>query len=116
MSDDARLGYRHYEFWRTHGDDRSKYAAQQQARGLNCLGFPELATSTNDRVPHRDNDRCALCSTAELPVGKNQFNPNSAPSSANANVRRHSSLRHSLLTGVARLQVSHTASTSERIM
>ena len=40
-------------------------------------------------------------------IGKNQFNPNSAPSAANANVRRHSSLRHSPLTGVKRLQVSH---------
>ena len=40
-------------------------------------------------------------------IGKNQFNPNSAPSAANANVRRHSPLRHSLLTGVKRLQVSH---------
>src|SRR5260370_29126551 len=59
MSDDARLGYRHYEFWGTHGDDRSKYAAQQQARGFDGLGFLELAASTNDRVPHRDNDRIA---------------------------------------------------------
>jgi hypothetical protein len=39
-------------------------------------------------------------------IGKNQFNPNNAPSTANANVRRHSS-RHCLLTGVKGLQVSH---------
>jgi hypothetical protein len=35
------------------------------------------------------------------------FHPNNAPSAANANARRHSSIRHSPLTGVKRLQASH---------